>query len=157
MPWVMRKRDLSISGERAIRLSKVSRLHDTKPGGGRLDGAFFFFLPSPARRRFSITCSGAWATTLPASSKPLRPARPAICLKSRTRRIATFWPSYLASLVKSTVRIGMLTPTPKVSVPQITLSSPCWANCSMSSRYLGKSPAWWMPTPKRMKRRTSLP
>ena len=70
-----------------------------------------------------MMCSGAWATTLPWVSKPLRPARPAICLKSRTESIATFWPSNLASWVKSTVRIGMLTPTPSVSVPQITLSS----------------------------------
>ena len=34
-----------------------------------------------------MMCSGAWATTLPWVSNPLRPARPAICLKSRTERM----------------------------------------------------------------------
>jgi len=33
-------------------------------------------------------------------------------------------PSYLVSAVSSTVRIGTLMPTPSVSVPQITRSSP---------------------------------
>ena len=41
-------------------------------------------------------------TTLPRTSKPLRPARPAIWRNSRTRRIATFSPSNLHSFEKST-------------------------------------------------------
>jgi hypothetical protein len=73
-------------------------------------------------------------------------------LKSRTLRIAVFSPSYLQSLVKRTVRIGMLTPTPRVSVPQMTSSLPCWASCSTSRRYLGSRPAWCRPMPLRMKR-----
>ena len=47
-------------------------------------------------------------------------------------------PSYFDSLVKRTVRMGMLTPTPSVSVPQMTFSSPCCASCSTSSRYFGQ-------------------
>jgi len=47
------------------------------------------FLPAAlarcAARLFSIAYSGAWQTTLPRSSKPLRPARPAICLNSTSR------------------------------------------------------------------------
>ena len=42
--------------------------------------------------------------------------------------------------VSSTVRIGTLMPTPRVSVPQITLSSPAWASCSTSRRYFGSMP-----------------
>ena len=49
-------------------------------------------------------------------------------------------PSNLQSWVKTTVRIGMLTPTPSVSVPQITLSRPRCESCSTSSRYLGSRP-----------------
>ena len=56
-------------------------------------------------------------------------------------------PSYLQSWVNKTDRIGTLTPTPKVSVPQMILSSPCWASFSTSRRYLGNSPAWWTPIP----------
>ena len=45
-----------------------------------------------------MTCSGACATTLPRSSKPLRPARPAIWWKSRTLRIARLLAVVLAEL-----------------------------------------------------------
>ena len=64
--------------------SKVSSFQETSP----LAGPLTTFLP-PLRSllRFSMMCSGAWATTLPWVSNPLRPARPAICLKSRTERI----------------------------------------------------------------------
>ncbi len=57
-----------------------------------------------------MTCSGAWTTTKPRSSKPLRPARPAIWWNSRALRWAVFWPSNLQSRVNSTVRIGTLMP-----------------------------------------------
>ena len=87
MPWLTWKRERRVSGGRSTSCSKVSRFQLTKPRVG----AFFltgFLLsarraPFSAMRLFSITCSGAWHTTLPRSSKPLRPARPAICLKSR--------------------------------------------------------------------------
>ena len=70
----------------------------------------------------------------------------------------TFLPSNLASLVKSTVRIGMLTPTPSVSVPADHLAAaPAATSCSTSRRYLGSRPAWWTPMPKERKRRNSLP
>ncbi len=68
-----------------------------------------------------------------------------------------FSPSNLQSCVKSTVRIGMFTPMPSVSVPETTLSSPPWASFSTSSRYLGRSPAWCSPMPWRRKRWSSLP
>ncbi len=80
--WVTLKREVSGSGSEAISFSKVFSLQLTKPSG-----AFFrttlrrFFGSSPALARafsFSMTCSGAWATTSPAVSKPARPARPAI-------------------------------------------------------------------------------
>src|SRR5256885_17054950 len=53
-----------------------------------------------------------------------------------------------------TVRIGTLMPTPRVSVPQITLRSPAWARRSTSRRYLGSIPAWWTPMPWRTWRAT---
>ena len=49
-------------------------------------------------------------------------------------------PSYLDSAVNSTVRMGTLMPTPSVSVPQMTLSSPACARRSTSRRYFGSRP-----------------
>ena len=43
-------------------------------------------------------------------------------------------PSYFASAVISTVRIGTLMPTPSVSVPQMTRSRPRWARVSTRRR-----------------------
>ncbi len=108
------KRDVSRSGGAPIRRLKVcmSQLAKLCSGGLR----FTTFLPSFAfspSRRFSITCSGACATTKPRSSKPFRPARPAIWWKSRADRTAVFCPSNLQSREKSTVRIGTLMPTPE--------------------------------------------
>ena len=56
-------------------------------------------------------------------------------------------PSYLDRPVNTTVRIGTLMPTPRVSVPQMTLSSPAWASCSTRRRYFGSIPAWCTPMP----------
>ena len=66
-------------------------------------------------------------------------------------------PSNLASPVKSTVRIGTLIPTPRVSVPQMTRSSPAWASVSTRRRYFGSIPAWWTPMPLRTSRDRVLP
>ena len=46
-----------------------------------------------------------------------------------------------------TVRMGTFTPTPRVSVPQTTLSRPRAVSFSTNNRYFGSKPAWWMPTP----------
>ena len=67
--------------------------------------------------------------------------------KSRAERIPVLCPSYLQSFVKSTVRIGTLMPTPRVSVPQMTFKRPRCASCSISTRYFGKRPAWCSPIP----------
>ena len=56
-------------------------------------------------------------------------------------------PSNFASPVNSTVRIGTLMPTPRVSVPQMTVSSPAWARVSTRRRYFGSIPAWCTPMP----------
>lgn len=90
-------------------------------------------------------------------SNPARPARPAIWWNSRARRIRTRCPSYFDSAVNSTVRIGTLTPTPSVSVPQITFSRPAWARRSTSRRYFGSMPAWCTPIPCRTKRERLRP
>ena len=66
-------------------------------------------------------------------------------------------PSNLARPVKSTVRIGTLMPTPRVSVPQMTRSSPAWASVSTSRRYFGSMPAWCTPMPLRTSRESVLP
>ncbi len=66
-------------------------------------------------------------------------------------------PSYLLRAVSSTVRMGTLMPTPRVSVPQMTFSSPAWASCSTSRRYFGSMPAWWTPIPCRTSRLRVLP
>jgi hypothetical protein len=59
--------------------------------------------------------------------------------------------------VNSTVRIGTLMPTPRVSVPQMTLSRPAWASVSTSRRYFGSMPAWCTPMPCRTSRDSVLP
>ena len=61
-------------------------------------------------------------------------------------------PSYFDNAENTTVRIGTLMPTPRVSVPQMTFSSPAWASCSTSRRYLGSIPAWCTPMPWRTSR-----
>ena len=94
---------------------------------------------------------------MPAESKPARPARPAIWWNSRAVSSRGRTPSYLLSEVSSTVRIGTLIPTPRVSVPQMTLSRPAWASSSTSRRYLGSIPAWCTPIPVRTSRDSTLP
>ena len=59
--------------------------------------------------------------------------------------------------MNSTVRIGTLIPTPRVSVPQMTLSRPAWASVSTSRRYLGSIPAWCTPMPCRTSRDSVRP
>ena len=74
------KRELNRSGGAAMSRRNVFLSQFTKffSGGWR----FTVFLPSradfSASLRFSMTCSGACATTQPMLSKPLRPARPPI-------------------------------------------------------------------------------
>ncbi len=138
MAWLTPKLDFSGSGSAATSRSKVGRPQETRPGGGFLRTTLRrFFGSSPAfasARSFAMTCSGAWTTTQPASSKPARPARPAIWWNSLAWSRRVTLPSYLLSEVMSTVRIGTLMPTPRVSVPQITLSSPAWARVSTRRR-----------------------
>ena len=81
---------------------------------------------------------------------PARAAGDLVELADLSSRVRV--PSYFDSAVKTTVRIGTLMPTPRVSVPQMTLSSPAWASCSTSRRYLGSIPAWWTPMPWRTSR-----
>ena len=152
---------MSGSGSACTSRSKVGSPQDTKPSG-----AFFFtirlsfFSSSPALRRsrsFSTSWSGACTTTVPAVSKPARPARPATWWNSRALRCRTRTPSYFDSDVTSTVRIGTLMPTPRVSVPHTTLSSPACASVSTSRRYRGSIPAWCTPMPCRTSRDSVLP
>ncbi|MNW53835.1 hypothetical protein D3C74_314120 [compost metagenome] len=56
-----------------------------------------------------------------------------------------------------TVRMGTLMPTPRVSVPHTTLSSPAWVRRSTTRRYLGSMPAWCTPTPWRRNLLSVLP
>ena len=75
--WVTRKREVSGSGSEAISFSKVVSVQPTKPSGAFLRTTLRrFFGSSPALASafsFSMTCSGACATTKPAVSKPARP------------------------------------------------------------------------------------
>ena len=149
--WVTRIRETSGSGSAATSRSKASSVHVTWPSGAFLRCTrFSFFGSSPAfftSRAFSTMCSGACTTTVPAVSKPARPARPAIWWNSRALSIRCRRPSYLERPVNTTVRIGTLMPTPRVSVPQITLSRPACASCSTRRRYFGSIPAWCTPMP----------
>ena len=143
--WLTAKLDFSGSGSAATRRSKVGLPQETKPGGGFLRTTLRrFFGSSPAFASafsVSVTCSGACTTTVPMVSCPARPARPAIWWNSRACSSRVVVPSYFDSAVNSTVRIGTLIPTPRVSVPQMTLSRPAWARVSTSRRYLGSIPA----------------
>ncbi len=155
-----RIREPSFSGSPATSLSKVCSLQTTVPSGGFLSwgldfffanfcelSALFFASDFALAFSFSMTCSGAWTTTNPAVSKPARPARPAIWRNSRVFSTRCRLPSNFASPVKSTVRIGTLMPTPRVSVPQMTVSRPAWARVSTRRRYFGSIPAWCTPMP----------
>ena len=83
----------------ATSLSKVVSDQLTKPSGGLRRTTFrFLAASSPAlatARSFSMTCSGASTTTSPATSKPARPARPAIWWNSRADSNRVRRPSYL--------------------------------------------------------------
>jgi len=72
----------SVSGAASINLSNVLWFHVTNPSGAFLRLTFLSFFGSfPALATalaFSISYSGASATTSPSVSKPMRPARPAI-------------------------------------------------------------------------------
>lgn len=87
MVCVTRKREVSGSGSEAISFSKVPCDQPTNPSGAFLRTTLRRFLgSSPAFARafsFSMTYSGAWASTKPAVSNPARPARPAIWWNSR--------------------------------------------------------------------------
>ena len=48
-------------------------------------------------------------------------------------------------------------PTPRVSVPQMSLSRPACARVSTRRRYLGSIPAWCTPMPWRTSRESVLP
>ena len=48
-------------------------------------------------------------------------------------------------------------PTPRVSVPQMTVSRPACASCSTTRRYFGSIPAWWTPIPARSSFDSVLP
>ena len=66
-------------------------------------------------------------------------------------------PSNFTRLVSRTVRMGTLMPTPSVSVPHTTLSSPACVRRSTTRRYLGSMPAWCTPTPCRRNLLSVLP
>src|SRR6266700_43856 len=105
--WLTAKLDLSGSGSAATSRSNVGWPHETRPGGGFFRTTLRRFLgSSPAlASAFSLamTCSGAWTTTMPASSNPALPARPAIWWNSRAWSRRVVLPSYLLSEVNSTV------------------------------------------------------
>ncbi len=126
------------SGSASTRRSNDPRPQLTTPVGAFLRTIFLrFAASSPALRSaasFSISHSGAITTTVPEVSYPARPARPEIWWNSRAESWRIFVPSYFESAVIITVRMGTLMPTPRVSVPQITRSSPRWASVSTSRR-----------------------
>ena len=71
--------------------------------------------------------------------------------------VRCFVPSNFVRPVSRTVRIGTLMPTPRVSVPQMTLSRPSCASCSTRRRYFGSIPAWCTPMPCRTSRESVRP
>ena len=81
--------------------------------------------------------------TLPLSSIPWRPARPAICMKSRVLSQSKLTPSYFRSALNTTVRAGMLIPSAKVSVVNRSFRSPAVNMRSTTSLKIGSIPAWW--------------
>ena len=137
---------VSASGAASTNRVIVASPHGTMPSGALRRTNFRRFFGSSATLanclRLATSCSGACTTTVPAVSKPARPARPAIWWNSRALSSLVRVPSYLDSAENTTVRIGTLMPTPRVSVPQITLSRPACASCSTNRRYLGSMPAW---------------
>jgi hypothetical protein len=85
-------------------------------------------------RAFSMTCSGAWHDHPALVVEALAPGAAGDLLEVAHRQDAGLLAVVLAQLVKSTVRMGTFMPTPSVSVPQMSLSRPCCASFSTSSR-----------------------
>ena len=138
MACVTAKLEVRGSGGASRSRSKVLSVQLTAPSGAFLRTILRCLRgSSPALAsalRFSMTWSGAMTTTSPSVSYPARPARPATWWNSRADRWRIRTPSYLTSDVSTTVRIGTLMPTPRVSVPHTTVSSPCWVSRSTTRR-----------------------
>ena len=136
--WSTRIRETSGSGAASRRRSNVSSVQPPRRPRGFLRWTLRrFFGSSPALASARVARSRARAPARrrsPDVSNPARPARPAIWWNSRAFSSRWRVPSNFARPVKTTVRIGTLMPTPSVSVPQITFSSPVCASCSTSRR-----------------------
>ena len=83
----------------------------------------------------------------PAVSKPLLPARPAICSSSLCSRAEWAISRRRERVEMTVVRAGMLIPAARVSVANTTLSKPCWKQRSTRAFQAGRQPAWWEARP----------
>ena len=114
---------------RRCSFSKVSSLQPTKPSGAflRTHLAALLRIVAGLGQRLLVLDDvlGGLRDDVArrCRSRPGRPARRSGGTRGRAAR-RTRLPSYLVSAVNSTVRIGTLTPTPSVSVPQMTFSRP---------------------------------
>ena len=107
-------------------------------------------------RRFSITCSGACTTTCPIVESFAARA-PADLVEVTRGEDPVLSPSNRHSLVKSTVRMGMFTPTPSVSVPHHDLEEPGLRELLDEQAVLGQEPRVVHADAVLKKRATSLP
>ena len=130
-------REAATSAARARRRrsrSKVGSAQPTKPSGGFLRTTlrrFFGSSPALARRllvldhvlgRLHDDVAGGVEAGAPGAAGDLVELAGLQQPRAACRRT---W----SAPVNSTVRIGTLMPTPRVSVPQMTLSRPAWASC----------------------------
>ena len=161
--WLTRNRETSGSGSAVDEpLERLVAVQVTKPSGA--------FLRCTLRRFFGVVpalASGALVlddvlrrlhddVARRCRSRPGRPARRSGGTRAPSAAAAASRRTWSAP-VSTTVRIGTLMPTPRVSVPQMTFSSPAWASCSTSRRYFGSIPAWCTPIPCRTSRESVLP
>ena len=132
IPWVIRKRERSVSGGRVIRRWNVSSVQETSPFSAERDGRGRFPFCCAIRR--AMTSSGACATTLP-GCRTLSARRARDLLEVSYREEDDLPAVELREPGEENGADRDVHPTPRVSVPAITRSSPCWASCSTSSRY----------------------
>jgi hypothetical protein len=157
--WIW-KLELSFSGGDSIRRRKLFSSQLTKPFSGRLalheallagGGGFF------SSRRFSITCSGAWADDGAdgVESAAARAAGDLLEIPHR-QRLGTGAVVFEELGEHHGADRHVHADAQRVGAAD-TFSRPRWVSFSTSTRYFGSSPAWWMPMPWRSSLAISLP
>ncbi len=136
--WSTRIRDTSGSGAASRRRANVSSVQLTSPSGrlARLHLAALLGIVARLRQRAGALDDvlGRLHDHVSRRVEAGAPRATGDLVELARLQQPVAGPSNFARPVNTTVRIGTLMPTPSVSVPQITFSSPVCASCSTRRR-----------------------